>query len=385
MERFGLARNFAVIPLLLLPLGIVPLGLLAWANVSTVSEQVTFNWMEHVGVVYLNPVKKFLHEIQRHRVLTVAALTGANPYQAALRSAQAEADKLATEMTALTAELAPRLSQTYGSALKTSAYWKKISTEWDEIKDKKFASAAEADAAYEALTSKVADFILNYVANYSNLILDPDLDSYWLMDAFVAKLPAISQTVSKAATLSLIGAVDETKNQARLLDLAAHYRVATGTVTDLRDVNMATAFNETINVENPNRGNKVDLKSNLEGKVTKAVDQVNRHANDVAKMAFENKAPLTGSVARSATLQTLETLDDVHALWNAISPELDWLCLKRADQKYGRRRSVTVVMFAGATFVTTLLYLAGIFFTGLRFVGYLSDRRKIAATSNQSQ
>ena len=36
----------------------------------------------------------------------------------------------------------------------------------------------------------LVDLILNYAGNYSNLILDPDLDSYWLMDAYITKLPA---------------------------------------------------------------------------------------------------------------------------------------------------------------------------------------------------
>ena len=61
-------------------------------------------------------------------------------------------------------------------------------------------SAAEVQqlvAALEAAGAPLAAMVTQ-VGNASNLILDPDLDSYWMMDAYVIKLPALGQLVAEA-------------------------------------------------------------------------------------------------------------------------------------------------------------------------------------------
>ena len=39
----------------------------------------------------------------------------------------------------------------------------------------------------DELTALLIDIILNYAGNYSNLILDPDLDTYYSMDALLLR------------------------------------------------------------------------------------------------------------------------------------------------------------------------------------------------------
>src|SRR5207247_753913 len=71
------------------------------------------------------------------------------------------------------------------------------------LKATAFTQPADVVVAYTALSSLITDWILNDAANYSNLILDPDLDSYWLMDAFVAKLPRLTEDLSSAGARSI--------------------------------------------------------------------------------------------------------------------------------------------------------------------------------------
>ena len=49
---------------------------------------------------------------------------------------------------------------------------------------------------------------MTQIANGSNLILDPDLDSFYLMDAVITKLPALADTAGQTADLQRIVAVD---------------------------------------------------------------------------------------------------------------------------------------------------------------------------------
>ena len=43
------------------------------------------------------------------------------------------------------------------------------------------------------------------VANGSNLILDPDLDTYYLMDTLIAKLPTAADQAGRTKDLALVG------------------------------------------------------------------------------------------------------------------------------------------------------------------------------------
>ena len=48
--------------------------------------------------------------------------------------------------------------------------------------------------------------ILGYAGTYSNLILDPDLDSYWLMDAYILKLPTLAQSIATVTNRAMLPA-----------------------------------------------------------------------------------------------------------------------------------------------------------------------------------
>ena len=64
-----------------------------------------------------------------------------------------------------------------------------------------FTSVDASDREHAQVAAMLVDLILNYAGNYSNLILDPDLDSYWLMDAYITKLPLLMDTQTKASLL----------------------------------------------------------------------------------------------------------------------------------------------------------------------------------------
>jgi methyl-accepting chemotaxis protein len=379
MDRLPYARKFGLIGVLL----IIPTGVLSYLNTSTQSEQVEFNWKEHLGVDYCDPLKDFLGAVQRHRIARVALLLGDQSFREVEGEYRKAADEAAAKVGALDARQAPRLSVTYGGLLQTTTKWAAIQAAWNELKAKdRFASPVEADGAYETLTAQVIDLILNSVANYSNLILDPDLDSYWLMDAYVGKLPLIAQTVSRATTLAVMGGDEVNVN--RQLDLAGYLKVGTGTVTDLKDINMATAFKETVNPENPNRGDKQDLQPNLKPKLEGAVSGVGTHAEGVIKPAFLASGAVTPAQLRAAARSGLSTLADVYAFYEGVTPELDYLIVHRMTQKYERPRLQGVGATIGA--VLLLVFLFGGFFLSVR-TSVLSigeaTRRMISGTTER--
>ena len=134
----------------------------------------------------------------------------------------------------------------HGVALQTSKRWGEVKEVWARVKGETFPSAAAADKAHGEVIDGVMDVILNYAGNYSNLILDPDLNSYWLMDMVLAKLPNLGNTVSKAASRALIPTPPDNATAAtdKIIDLAGLAKATDSTTVDLEVVNLVTSYKD---------------------------------------------------------------------------------------------------------------------------------------------
>src|SRR3954465_15727069 len=62
-----------------------------------------------------------------------------------------------------------------------------------------YAKAAEASLDADPRDTAAMRALINQVGNISNLILDPDLDSYYVMDLVLLKLPELLDSVHKTA------------------------------------------------------------------------------------------------------------------------------------------------------------------------------------------
>ena len=85
-----------------------------------------------------------------------------------------------------------------GSAIKTVDVWRKarpivLAAAVAEPAD----SPQAAYESYDAAAAAALDLVVQ-AGNGSNLILDPDLDSFYVMDALITKLPAIADNAGRA-------------------------------------------------------------------------------------------------------------------------------------------------------------------------------------------
>jgi methyl-accepting chemotaxis protein len=186
---------------------LVPMAWLSWSYFSNMSAQVSFSAKERVGLQYNRAVLPVLAAAQELR----RASSAAEPLevaQSALQSAQtrlAQTDKeLGTELgvakahTAMASASAAALQGTAGSPFEVT-----------------FRSHTAHVAAIQSLLGQATDA--------SNLTLDPDIDSYYLMDAVLFRLPDIAENTAKLASLgqSLFKAGAATPAQTRgLLEIA---------------------------------------------------------------------------------------------------------------------------------------------------------------------
>jgi PAS domain S-box-containing protein len=181
MNRLRYPQKFALISLLFaLPLGLVMFLLLAEMNKS-----VAFAHKETLGTAYLRPLRELQEHTLYARALAGRLSLGDEAARRPLLEARAAMADAMLEVQATERRLGPTLN--------TVARYGVLARAWDEVK----ASGGEtSDASYALLLDHLNDLAAQ-VGDTSNLILDPDLDTYYLMDAVLLKLPEGARLIAQ--------------------------------------------------------------------------------------------------------------------------------------------------------------------------------------------
>ena len=171
---------------------LAPLGWMAWSLFSTQNTNLAFSAKEILGVEYNREIFPVINLAQQlRRDATQAATTGAEPdTMAGVRSQlKAALDKLAAVDARLGTELGT--AKAYADAQKALA-------EADKAK-------GAAGAVFDAHTASIQalEALLSQVTDNSNLSLDPDIDSYYLVDAIFFRIPDIVESSGKLRGLGL--------------------------------------------------------------------------------------------------------------------------------------------------------------------------------------
>jgi len=150
----------------------------SWQTNAAAAEVVR---LEHDGATVLHNMTSLLAEL-------VAAQS------AAVRGQPVAADRLRTALNEVGAEDAE-----YGQRLQTSQRLSDLRTKVDTA----LAQAETGRAAYEtySLITTLAVQLIRRIGDMSHLVHDPDLDSYYLMDAAIIRLPSAMVLAGKAADL----------------------------------------------------------------------------------------------------------------------------------------------------------------------------------------
>lgn len=267
------ARLAAIMALLLVP------GVTAtWSFTSTINGQISFARSERTGVVVLRPALQAL----------TTTVSGGTP----------DIDGLASVVQAH-----PELSvNTSLEAVRTATRGQALST-----------PTGRADAAAAIVT------LISDVGNNSKLILDPDLDSFYVMDAAVVQIPkALAAASSAAAPGSLTGS-----------DLIAAQAVNAGVLSGT-----ASAFNG--DLETAGKHTSWDTLRERLGPAQGATD------------AFRAAATgLTSSLAKPGAIDPVPVTAAVTRVVDPIMSSLDALLAARADRLTAERTRALLITLVG--------------------------------------
>lgn len=355
LERLRYGLKFSLLGGLLLS----PVFVLGYLQFNAETYQFNFNNKESYGVAYVKPVAKLMHATHRYRIATLGALTGDSQSAAVASKERGEVDAAIT--------LVDQVDKDYGddnplTGLKTSNRWKQIRSSWDTIKSTKYRTLEEANAALDGLTGMMFKLVLDDACNYSNLILDPDLDSYYLMDAFCIKLPSLSESIADQAAIGMQAVRDQELSESTRVDLAGLYKIAVGTAGDLISLNAETIYKET---------KDASVQPALEPVFNDTLAKVNAYGATVRTGLLDQ---LAGPTTRTISNSSLTALESVHKLYDAVAPQLDKLIQTRAIDRYYKPRTTGLLAVGGAVLLMSYLFYA-LFYSVRRSI----DKVKIAA------
>lgn len=187
-------KNLKIWQKLLLLAGVftLPFLIVTATLLSTVGEQVEFVRAELVGVQYAQPLLKLGDDLRTHRVLADRVLAG-KPVQAQLEANEAE---LQADLRALDAMYARPDGEAYGAKR-----WQVLREGVRGLVDQRPRSAEDSFARHGKLIQETAAAIAQ-VGDVSNLILDPQLDSYYLMITLLTEGPQLSEYLAQAKVLA---------------------------------------------------------------------------------------------------------------------------------------------------------------------------------------
>ncbi len=173
----------------------IPIAVLLYLLVAEKNIAINFAEKEKMGTVYHRPLRKLLEAVPQH-ARAAAGSEGAS-------DSASRADTAIRELEGLDQQLR--------SELKAGEKFNALKGKWLELKSKE--AAASPDERRQLHADVVAGIrgLIAHVGDTSNLILDPDLDSYYVMDAELIKLPEsqdlIAQTLQYGKEITKTGAI----------------------------------------------------------------------------------------------------------------------------------------------------------------------------------
>jgi methyl-accepting chemotaxis protein len=331
MSRLKYLEKFLVISVLF----VLPLATVMYAYITDATAQIDFARAVLSGTRYLRPVNSLYADILRART--------ANQRDAVPELAAAQAATLADLAAVASVE------RSLGPNLKTADQLQALTTDIDAL--------SRADAGDAAFATVVADIqaLIAQVGDGSSLILDPALDSYYLMDIVVIELPNAQDLSGQIRALA--GGI--VQRQAITPEDRANLHVLAITTRSRLD---AIKRGTTVAYANTQ---DTALRSDLDTAMQTAI------ARTAALLTLaDSDTSSTGTLA-AVDAAAGAAIDGQFALGSSATAALDRIMAARADDF--TTRSHRVELLAGIALALVLYLLAGFYVSVTATVGALAQ------------
>ncbi len=304
-NRLGLGKKLGAVVIALL-MSIITLTVML---VFEKEKAINFAGRELTGIEYIIPVRQLSADIAVYRGLTNAYLNGKKSYKNKLVIARARVVKDIRVIDIINARL--------GKSLKVNDLWQNIKSEWNSLELKSgIMQAKESFSKHSVLIKNVINLI-SKIGDGSNLILDQKLDSNYLMDVAVLKIPLLSDELGRlrglGAGILSVGKLTASEKE-RLRNLSDNAKFIIGKTID--SVKLAIVNNTTIEPVLHKELNAFKISTST------FINSVNQHIVTADQYNYDTTALFnegTDAINKSADLFKASSTELIELLKNRIS------------------------------------------------------------------
>ncbi|HEY9811854.1 MAG TPA: response regulator [Halomicronema sp.] len=329
---------------------ILPFSLVVSHIISEFKGEISFAQKEKYGVEYTVSLRKLLEKFinvrwQIHKQI----ISGRKPQE--INFFRPEIEKYIQEI--------DKLDQQLGKSFQTSQKWQDIKYKWQTMEAKKLRSTPQE--IYNICTEIINEILslTTDVADKANLVTDASLDSYYLIDAIVEKLPnAIEKTAQTKELITKIAAKKEVTNleKYQLFLLSNLIKYPTESVN--RGLELAWKKN-------------LSLQPQLSGKTNQSVISVQKFSKDIEQNLL-NTEVISSSIEEAGT----DAINKQFELYDAIYPHLNQILEKRIEQATSKQNQV--IIFASCVLISVV-------YVSFLFAGNLNQRRQVEAALRKAE
>jgi methyl-accepting chemotaxis protein len=174
-------------------IAMIPVVVLAFMLLERINTDIAFSVKETYTVPMVTPARQLMQAVQAHRGVSQSVIGGDGSIAPRLGELRAQ-----VEQAIKAGDVA---NERLGLALSTASAWTAVRQGWAELQVKAVSvGAAESFRLHSEYIASVRAFIA-LVADNSNATLDPELETYYLMDIFVSRLPDLTEDAGRARAL----------------------------------------------------------------------------------------------------------------------------------------------------------------------------------------
>lgn len=358
MYRLKYPQKFLLISLLF----VLPLALTMFLLIGEINNGVSFAEKEIQGDKYLRPLRGLMQDIPRHKFLTNVYMSGNPQVKDEMTASETGIDATFKNLETIDNQL--------GQSLESTTSFKALKQEWQDLKGKYLSlKPKESEAAHDRLIDDIRALI-SLVGDSSNLILDPDLDSYYMMDSVLLKLPE-SQELLAMAEFNGRGLLKfktlTAEERAQFIYISALVR----SNIDNIQKGMRVAFNN-----NPAQ----NLNSAISPLLKDYVSSTNAFLDTLDKAVIGSS--LVGLIGEDYSVIIGKALNDNFKFWDRAVNELDILLQNRIDG-FNQKRNL-VAIFSVITLLIVIYLIIAFYMAVMRTVYSLDKASKRMVNGDMS-
>lgn len=358
---------------------VLPCAVLIHFLIVDKNDQVEFNEKERMGVEFQRPLETLLNHVGEYKILLGHVIAGANQLTEKLDVARGQIDRDFAALDEVDQRLAEKLSFTEAaltSQKKEKAATLALKTQWQSIAERREGAPIQnVDVRLDKLIADIR-LAISHVGDTSNLILDPDLDSYYMMDATVVALPQGQDRVQETTSFVRSLPLDRPLTEGEKIRLNV---LGTMLKNDIDHVlgSVQTALGEDKNFQG--------ISPSLQHEMPQALKEYVSVSETFTRNVFEYSLnPPSAKSQRDLFAAGDKAMDANFAFWSKAADELDKLLVVRIDAiKFSRVVALVLALLAWVpTVIVAALTVRRLNRSFINSVSKLESEAVMASTSS---